>query len=161
MLLPLLNKVCRAKPQLRVRSTQTLVALLHTRRNVGRLADLISTGEMTIKDFKDQNAQSVGVDSCQRMPLDDIPATFYNLRGRIPSCIGDKASVCLSQVSMQSHLFEFTANLTYMIASSSFIELKISNPPNFHSPLSLVKTDDARTAPCTEAASSLMNLRVD
>lgn len=28
--------------------------------------------------------------------------------------------------------------LTYMIASSSFIELKMSNPPSFHSPLSLV-----------------------
>lgn len=48
-----------------------------------------------------------------------------------------------------------------MTASSSFIELRISNPPSFHSPLSLVNMDETRTAPCTEEASSLMNLSVD
>lgn len=41
------------------------------------------------------------------------------------------------------------------------MELNISNPPSFHSPLSLVYIDDTRTAPCTDDASSLMNLRVD
>lgn len=99
MLLPLLKKVCRTKPELRVRSTQSLVALLHAVRDVCRPPNLVSPREMTIEDFEDQNTQSVGVDSCQRMPLDDVPATFYNLRRRIPSRIGDKASVCLSQVN--------------------------------------------------------------
>lgn len=41
------------------------------------------------------------------------------------------------------------------------MELRMSNPPSFHSPLSLVNTEDERTAPWTEEASSLMNLRVD
>lgn len=41
------------------------------------------------------------------------------------------------------------------------MELRISNPPNFHSPLSLVNIDEDRTAPCTEVASSLTNFRVD
>lgn len=41
------------------------------------------------------------------------------------------------------------------------MELKISNPPNLHSPLSLVYIEDTRIAPCTEEASALINLRVD
>lgn len=47
-----------------------------------------------------------------------------------------------------------------MTASSSFIELSMSKLPTFHSPLSPVNIDDARRLPCTEAASSLMNLIV-
>ena len=41
------------------------------------------------------------------------------------------------------------------------MELNISNPPNLHSPLSLVYIEDTRMAPCTEEASALMNLSVD
>jgi hypothetical protein len=41
------------------------------------------------------------------------------------------------------------------------MELNISNPPNLHSPLSLVYIEDTRIAPCTEEASALMNLSVD
>jgi len=51
--------------------------------------------------------------------------------------------------------------LTNIMASSSFMELKTSNPPSFHSPLSLVNTDETRTAPWTDEASSLMNFSVD
>ncbi len=47
-----------------------------------------------------------------------------------------------------------------MTASSSFMELSTSKPASFHSPLSLVKMDDTRTLPCTDEASSLMNLSV-
>jgi len=47
-----------------------------------------------------------------------------------------------------------------MTASSSFIELKTSRPPSFHSPLSVVNIDEVRTHPCTEVASSLMNASV-
>lgn len=47
-----------------------------------------------------------------------------------------------------------------MTASSSFIELSISRPPNFHSPLSVVKMEDVLILPWTELASSLMNCRV-
>lgn len=36
----------------------------------------------------------------------------------------------------------------------------MSKPPTLHSPLSLVKIEETRTFPCTEEASSLMNLSV-
>lgn len=49
---------------------------------------------------------------------------------------------------------------TYMAGSSSFNELKTSNPVNFHSPLSVANIDDTRKFPCTELASSFMNLSV-
>ena len=44
-----------------------------------------------------------------------------------------------------------------MTGSSSFIELSTSNPPNFHSPLSVVKIEAVLTLPCTEVASLCMN----
>ena len=44
-----------------------------------------------------------------------------------------------------------------MRASSSFRELNTSSPPNLHSPLWLVKTEERRTFPCIEEASSLIN----
>jgi len=47
-----------------------------------------------------------------------------------------------------------------MIASSSFTELRISKPPNFHSPLSPVKIEDVRIQPWIEAASAFINLTV-
>lgn len=47
-----------------------------------------------------------------------------------------------------------------MTASSSFMELNPSRPPSFHSPLSVRNTDDARTHPCTDDASSLMKRNV-
>jgi hypothetical protein len=46
------------------------------------------------------------------------------------------------------------------MASSSFMELKTSKPPSFHSPLSEVKTVDTLIQPWTEDASSLINLIV-
>jgi hypothetical protein len=47
-----------------------------------------------------------------------------------------------------------------MTASSSFMELKTSRPPSFHSPLSVVKTEEVRMQPCTEVASSLTKASV-
>src|SRR5262245_30314185 len=44
------------------------------------------------------------------------------------------------------------------MTSSSLRELKTSNPPSFHSPLSEVNTDAVRIQPWTEVASLLMNL---
>lgn len=41
------------------------------------------------------------------------------------------------------------------------MELNTSNPPSFHSPLSLVNTDETRTAPWTDEASSFINFSVD
>lgn len=46
------------------------------------------------------------------------------------------------------------------MASSSFIELRMSNPPIFHSPLSVVYMEEARILPWTDVASSLMNFNV-
>lgn len=64
MFLALLHEVCRTKPQLRVGRTETLVALLHARRDIGRLAHLLCTREVAIKDFEDQYAQPIGIDRC-------------------------------------------------------------------------------------------------
>lgn len=47
-----------------------------------------------------------------------------------------------------------------MVASSSFTELKASNPPSRHSPLCPIKMDDSRTLPCTDDASSFTKERV-
>lgn len=47
-----------------------------------------------------------------------------------------------------------------MTASSSFMELRTSRPPSFHSPLSVVNIEEVRMHPCTEVASSLMKASV-
>ncbi len=95
MLLTLLNKVRRTKPQLRIRRAEAFIALLHARWYVRCLASLVTAGEVTIKDFEEQCAESIGVDCCQWVALDNIPATLDDFRGCIASCIGDKTSVGL------------------------------------------------------------------
>jgi hypothetical protein len=48
--------------------------------------------------------------------------------------------------------------LTKITASSSFMELSMSKPPSFHSPLSVMNTVDDLMYPWTELASLFMNL---
>ena len=48
--------------------------------------------------------------------------------------------------------------LTKITASSSFMELSMSKPPSFHSPLSVMNTVDDLMYPWTEVASLFMNL---
>lgn len=101
MLLPLFNKMRRAQPELRVCCTESLVALMHTRWDICRLATLITTRELTIKDFKDQYTHSVGIHRSQRMALDSFPAAFDNFWRCVSSCVRDNAPVCLVMVSIR------------------------------------------------------------
>ncbi len=50
--------------------------------------------------------------------------------------------------------------LTYIIASSSVMELRISKPANLHSPLWLMKTELSLKLPWIDLASSLMKDKV-
>lgn len=50
---------------------------------------------MAIENLKNQNTQTVGINSCQWMPFDDIPSAFYDFWRGIPSRIRNQATVCL------------------------------------------------------------------
>lgn len=92
-----------------------------------------------------------------------LPPSFCYFWGHISSSIGDEAAIRLLHNQNQDSLFgglKSESRLTGSTASSSFIELKASNPASFHSPLSLKNMEAGRMQPWTDAASVLMNLRV-
>jgi len=141
----------------RIAIDQSSVTRMHCRWNVFSLASLIAPYEIAIKDFEYQSAEIVGVYRMERMSFNVVPARLCQLRGCISTSIGNKASIILQRVRTLLGFLELCMH-TYIIASSSFMLLKTSNPPTFHSPLSPVYKDPTRRAPWTDEASSLINL---
>jgi hypothetical protein len=55
---------------------------------------------MAIKDLKGQDSQPIGIDCCQWVAFDNIPASLDDLWGCVPCCIRDNASVRLERISI-------------------------------------------------------------
>ena len=132
---------------------------MHTRRDILSLSSLIAPHEIAIKDFKNERAKVVRIYRRYRMALYIRPAGLNEFRRCIPSSFWYKTSIILPDCQHAPTILSKPAH-TYIMASSSFILLRTSNPPTFHSPLSLVYSEPTRSAPWTEEASSLMNLIV-
>lgn len=132
---------------------------MHTWWNALRLSSLVCSHEISIENFKNKSTEIISVNCGKRVALDSTPARFRQFGRCISSRVWYQTSIILAQIRvMKTGVIGDTH--TYITASSSFMLLSTSNPPTFHSPLSLVYIDPARIAPCTEDASSLINLIV-
>jgi hypothetical protein len=125
---------------------QSLIALLHRWRNAFRLAELIRTQKTAIENFVYEYSEVIGIKSMYWVALDGLPARFCHFWRRVPPRVWHKTSITLAMLLTIS-IDSGSRAPTYIIASSSFTELSTSKPASFHSPLSLVKTDEARTQP--------------
>ena len=132
---------------------------MHTRRDIFGLSGLITSHKIAIKDFEYECAKVVRIYCRYRVSFYIRPARLHKFGGCISSSFRNKTSIVLPGCQREPSS-RFESAHTYILASSSFTLLRTSNPPTFHSPLSLVYNEPTRSAPWTEEASSLINLIV-
>ena len=132
---------------------------MHAWWDILGLPSLISSHKVSIEDFEYECAKIVCIYGRYGMSFNISPARLHKFRGGVSPSFRNKASIVLADCQ-SAPISRMVFTHTYMMASSSFMLLRTSNPPTFHSPLSLVYNEPTRSAPWTEEASSLMNLIV-
>ena len=103
-LLPLLNKVGRAQAQFRIRRAQAFIALMHTGRDVRRLAHLVTASEIAIVDLVNQYSKPVRINRSQRVPFDCVPSALDDLRRRESSRVRNETTICLQVCCQQERI---------------------------------------------------------
>jgi hypothetical protein len=124
------------------------------------LTSLIRPVELAIKDFVDERSEIVRIHGVRRMRFGCRPSPLSHLWRRIPTRVGNQASVALHARSVFVSQPLDSKLLTSRADSLSLTLLRTSKPPSFHSPLSVVYMEPTLRLPCFEVASSLMNFSV-